>query len=770
MKTYKKNFTQFRIIYSLLIIAFCANPALAQLKIDYGKSYVNVTKGATGGTIEPGDILEVRATFVVGGSGVNDFVDSCAYFDVVPANTVYIPGTLTVLTNEGLVYKAFTDLIGDDAGEINGSNVRINLGYKNAPTASAFRRGRISYNDKPSFFGATCIMVASYRVQVTGAYGAQVNLGGGVISYYPKGLSITSITFPADSVMVFKNLGICPNSSSNTITSEFGGTFGSGKAKNRVASSKISNNYTYNVFGPNTPNDYYYNISNNTSTGAAGYTTLNTWPIPDPNITGFAYSHRVFGVWDIIGDHTGASNPLLGNPATDTVNGTGGYMAVINSSYKTGITFLDTINNLCPNTYYQYSAWFRNICSHCACDSNGKGPATAGYIPTGPGDSSGVHPNLTFNVNGYDYYTTGDMPYTGQWIRKGFTYLTGPAQTSMIIYVRNNAPGGGGNDWALDDISVASCVPSISLTPNKADTLCRGSDDTVRFKVSAFFNNYTEWKLEKSVNGGSTWSDPGPDTLGKASSGSAVPVYNSVSGLYEYLITRYFRLNNVDTTVIYRLVVASTTGNLANSGCNYVTSSPKFVRTANCNIILPTQITVRGYLQNGSLASIQWTSREETAGIQYIVERSDDAGLHYRSVYSISGNASPGMGASYIYKDNVPVTGEVFYRIQLTNHEYHNYSQVILLSSSEIALKISELINPFIQSISFNLTVPEDHNIQLALYDSYGRRLMSSHQTAYKGINHIEMNEPAGMQSGMYVLQVLYQGEMITKQIIKKIK
>jgi len=66
MKTYTRNFTFSRITYTLLTIALCADPALAQLKIDYGKSYVNVTKGATGGTIEPGDILEVRATFVVG--------------------------------------------------------------------------------------------------------------------------------------------------------------------------------------------------------------------------------------------------------------------------------------------------------------------------------------------------------------------------------------------------------------------------------------------------------------------------------------------------------------------------------------------------------------------------------------------------------------------------------------------------------------------------------------------------------------------------------
>jgi hypothetical protein len=128
MKTYTRNFTLSRITYTLLTIALCADPARAQLKIDYGKSYVNLTKGATGGTIEPNDILEVRATFVVGGSGVNDFVDSCSYSDVVPANTIYIPGSLAILTNEGLVYKTFSDALGDDAGGSLGSNVQSTWG------------------------------------------------------------------------------------------------------------------------------------------------------------------------------------------------------------------------------------------------------------------------------------------------------------------------------------------------------------------------------------------------------------------------------------------------------------------------------------------------------------------------------------------------------------------------------------------------------------------------------------------------------------------
>jgi hypothetical protein len=770
MKTKTRRFIFPRIVYGLLISALCASPALAQLKIDYGKSYVNLTKGTIGGTIEPNDTLQVRATFVVGGSGAADYADSCAYFDVIPTNTTYVPGSLGILTNEGKVYKTFTDANGDDAGGITGANIRINLGYTHAPLATAFRRGRITYSDKPSFYGATCILIATFKIKVNAAYGAAISLGGGTISYYPNGGSITSITFPVDSIKVSQNVGLCPNPASNALTSEFAGTFGSGKAKNRVASSKISGNYTYNVFGPNTPNDYYYCISNNTSTGAAGYTTLNTWPIPDPNIVGFPYSHRVFGVWDIIGDHTGALNPLLGNPATDTVNSTGGYMAVINSSYKTGIAFLDTVYNLCPNTYYEYSAWFRNICSRCACDSNGVPPGNAGYIPTGPGDSSGVHPNLTFNVNGFDYYTTGDMPYTGQWIQKGFTYITGPAQTSMIIYVRNNAPGGGGNDWAIDDIGVASCPPNISLTPNKPDTLCLGSDDTVRFKVSAFFNNYTQYKLEKSLDGGITWISPGNDTLGNGPTGTAVATYNSVTGLYEYLVTRYYRLLSTDTTVVYRLTIATTSGNLSNASCNYITSNLKFVRTVNCDIVLPTQISVSGFLQSGGMARIQWTSADETGNVMYVVERSDDAGANYRVLSSIPGTASPGMGNNYSYNDGTPVVGEAYYRIQISEMQYHSYSKIILLSAQAIALNISGLVNPFVQSISFNMTVPEDHAVQVALYDAYGRRLVNQIETAYKGINHIELNEVSTLQTGMYVLQVLYGDQMITRQLIKKIK
>src|ERR1700730_7982157 len=92
---------------------------------DYGKTYINVTKGVSGGTVETGDTLEVRATFVVRSS----YYDSCSFFDAVPAGTVYILGTLKILTNEGKQYKALTDATGDDCGWITGTNVTINVGF-----------------------------------------------------------------------------------------------------------------------------------------------------------------------------------------------------------------------------------------------------------------------------------------------------------------------------------------------------------------------------------------------------------------------------------------------------------------------------------------------------------------------------------------------------------------------------------------------------------------------------------------------------------------
>jgi hypothetical protein len=119
----------------------------------------------------------------------------------------------------------------------------------------------------PSFFGNTCIIMATYRVVVNAGYGSKINFGGGAFSYRDTATGVVyKINFPYDSLMVFQSPGACPNSTSpvNILGDEFNGTFGAPSGspvypQNRGVSA--STNYIYANFSANTPNDYYYGIA-----------------------------------------------------------------------------------------------------------------------------------------------------------------------------------------------------------------------------------------------------------------------------------------------------------------------------------------------------------------------------------------------------------------------------------------------------------------------------------------------------------------------------
>lgn len=733
------------------------------VQVDYGKSYINVTKGNTGGTIEVGDTLEFRSTFVLRcTSGCPAYVDSCAYYDTVKAGTVFIPNSLAVLTNEGKVYKSFTNGAGDDCGWITGSNIQINLGFNTTDAPALYnRRGRIRNTHKPSYFGSTCIMVASYRVRVTAPLNTIINTGGGSVTYKPtSSASVLVANFPYNNTMISTNYGICTNTvGTNALGAESNGTFGSGRPRNRAASGSVPANYVYNMFTTGGPQDYYYGIPNNTST-QTNYTTSNAWAKPDLS----SPTHRVFQVWDIIGDHTGAVSPIVGNPAADTVaNGNAGYMLVVNAAYRIDSAFSHTITGLCPNTYYELSAWFRNICSKCGCDSNGKGASnTTGppyYIPTGPGDSSGVAPNLTLRVDGIDYYTTGNMRYTGTWVKKGFTYVTGPTQTSLKMTIRNNAPGGGGNDWAIDDISLATCTPTLNLLPSGGVNVCYGNTVDMFTTVRCFTPNYVHWTWERSSNGGATWTPTGI---------SGVGVPTMVSGQWQYVAN--YPTIIADSSVhnnLFRIRVASTNTNLSNPSCSFTASNTIIVWVNNCSVVLKTDLTdFSGKLVN-SHGQLEWTTVNEQAGVVYEVQRSDDH-INYNTIGTVHGNSSQSMGGTYTYNDITPVTGATYYRLKIVEASASKLSKTVLLNTRPNDFSIRSLINPFASTVSFDLISPSQGNISLSLIDNYGRLIRTTTKQIQAGINPISFSGFENISQGAYTLRVQMGAYIINKQVVKR--
>jgi trimeric autotransporter adhesin len=755
--------------FVFLAVLFCCIGVFSYAQnIDFGKSYINVTKGLNGGTVEPGDTLEIRASFVVR-SGT---YDSCGYTDAIPGGTAYIPGTVRVLTNEGKIYKQFTDAVNDDCGWRTGATIRINLGYNPAALpATAARRGRVANTHKPSFYNSACIMIASFRVRVTGVLGNNISTGGGTMTYKSGTNPIVTFTFPANIVRVYQNFAICPNTIGvNAIGTETNGTFNSGRPRNRGTSANVPAGYTYRIFDSGTPNDYSYGIANNTS-ARFGYTTVNTWakPDPDPDGAGPLTTHRVFGVWDVIGDHTGAASPTLGNPPADTVvNANAGYMLVVNAAYRIDSAFQQTISNLCPNTYYEISCWMRNICSKCGCDSNGKGATnTSGpifYIPTATGDSSGVYPNITFDIDGVDYYSTGNLLYSGQWVKKGFTFLTGPAQTSFTLKFFNNAPGGGGNDWALDDISVATCSPNMKYSPSINPNVCRGNPLTLYDTVRSFFNNYTFYKWQRSTDNGATWIDV------TAPSGPAVPFWNGTA--WEYVTTYTvppIHTQFTDSADQYRMVVATTLSNLSNANCRFTdVGNIITIHIIDCGPPLGIQMmSFAGRLENGN-AMLNWSTGRESQSVFYDIERSTD-GSSFIWVGTVNSNSNPTSELNtYSYTDQAP-SGVIYYRLKVRNPaDQFGYSRTIQLSSRPSVFSIASVINPFTEQLRFDVTAVRPGRAYAELVDAAGQVRRKSSLELLQGINRLSFANTTDLPPGIYILRIQLDGAVLQKTVLKK--
>ena len=751
-------------LYSKLILAIIINFALTHYSYsqvtDFSKSYINITKGLNGGTTEPGNVLEIRATFVVRSGSF----DSCAYYDVIPAGTAYVPNTIRLLTNEGKIYKQFTDAINDDAGWINGSNVRINLGYNPFTTpATAFRRGTVSSADKPSYYNSACIMVASYRVSITAAAGTNINTGGGSISFKNGVNPLFTNTFPPNTLKVYSDYGLGTGSTGpNMFTAETNGTFGGGKPRNRTASANVPSSYTYQVFTIGSPHDNYYGIGNNTST-LLNYTTSNTWPKPD---TGSS-AHRVFGLWDITGDHTGAVSATLGNPAADTVlNSNAGYMLVVNSAYKTDSALQATVNGLCPNTLYEVSCWFRNMCSKCGCDSNGKAATNSTgspfYIPTGPGDSSGVTPNLIFEINGIDHYTTGNITYTGQWIKKGFSYLTGSSQTNFTFRIFNNAPAGSGNDWAVDDIVVSSVAPKYS--PGTNTFVCEDNAITIYDTVRSAAGSYIYYKWQRSTNDGNYWADV------TTAQGPASPYLNG--NTWEYVAS--YNITPASTTPadsgdLYRVIVSGIPGNLSSSSCSFTDTTNITLNVTDCFIPLEVSLLSFSGALKKNLITLDWTTTGEDEPLKFDIEKSINNSV-FTVVHTTDGiNKEVNVVNSYTWADPVILKGKVYYRLKIYNSLGKiKYSRVIAFTNSDKSFDIVTINNPFGSVLLFDIYSGRSRILNAKLIDGLGKPVKNNYFSVAKGTNSLRIDDLSLIPSGIYILSLYSNGEMICRKILKQ--
>ncbi len=227
------------------------------------------------------------------------------------------------------------------------------------------------------------------------------------------------------------------------------------------------------------------------STTNTNYTYTSILCPPDGSYTLANNSNGCFGnSWhNITEDHT----PGDGS----------GYMMLVNASLTPGDFYVDTVKNLCGSGTYEFSAWMVNVLRSTACNGNGS------------------QPNITFSIESItgtviQTYNTGtisalDFP---QWKQYGFFFTLPASVSSLVLRITNNAPGGCGNDLALDDIAFRPCRPKIDagfanvngsggkvnfcFTDNKSITLSS--------TLQGGYNN-PAFQWQESLDTGSNWKD-----------------------------------------------------------------------------------------------------------------------------------------------------------------------------------------------------------------------------------------------------------------------
>ncbi|MES1218139.1 MAG: hypothetical protein ABUT20_21720, partial [Bacteroidota bacterium] len=372
-----------------------------------------------------------------------------------------------------------------------------------------------------------------------------------------------------------------------------------------------------------------------------------------------------------------------------------------------------------------------------------------------------VAPNLTYELDGVDYYTTGNVKYTGQWIKKGFTFLTGAGQTSVTLKLVNNAPGGGGNDWALDDITVATCSPNFTFTPTPNPAICDSNVVNMGAIVKSFFPNYNNYKWQKSTNNGATWTDVSAGAVG-------TPVWNGSEYVYTVSYPAFVAYRS-DSGTKYKVVVATTFPNLSNSSCQVSDGSTTItLNILNCGKTLSANlVSFTGSLENDK-AKLNWSTTTENESVTFEIEKSID-GEKYFTIGTVNGHGDYDATINtYSFIDPDAVTGTNYYRIKMVSkNDRTKYSRTVLLEPATKSLTVLKAINPFTSQLDFYVNAPKSIATEADLLDNFGRPVRNIKCNLIAGSNHLVFNNTQSLPPGAYTLRIQTYDRILTRGVIK---
>lgn len=232
------------------------------------------------------------------------------------------------------------------------------------------------------------------------------------------------------------------------------------------------------------------------------------------------------GQYTIIKSSAGLNSNWHPNIVNRTPNDPDGYFMLVNADINKGIFYQTTIDNLCPNTTYEFAAWIINIMRNGTIRPNVRFTITNDGLP----------------IPGGDFFTK-DIPEGSatDWIKYGTVFTTPARVGTLTLKMTNENPGGFGNDLGLDDITFRPCGPTISSTINNTSmstNLCEGESGSFNLSstVSSGYNDPV-YQWQEFI--GTNWVN----IVGETATQTTRVFTNAQPGIYQYRLAVAERAN-----------------------------------------------------------------------------------------------------------------------------------------------------------------------------------------------------------------------------------
>ncbi|MGK4567301.1 choice-of-anchor D domain-containing protein [Flavobacterium sp. 3HN19-14] len=267
-------------------------------------------------------------------------------------------------------------------------------------------------------------------------------------------------------------------------------TFGSGTSRSQINANNPDAATTYS-YGSSSLNDGYYTVFNSAQ--------ITTW----------ADEYWYRGT-----DHTGDTN---------------GKMALFNANYTPEKFYTNTISGVTPNVEVTFSFYAINLDRTDATDAANRIRPNIRIEVRKVSDNTLISSLSTGNIG----LSPSGTATASDWINYALTFTT--SETTFKVIFINNAPGGTGNDIAIDDITVSQKYCDINHD-NDADVVDLDDDnDGISDIVEAGFKSLSNNKSRMDISDSTVWKDVNENGFNDTLEPYVTPTDTDGDGIFDFM-------------------------------------------------------------------------------------------------------------------------------------------------------------------------------------------------------------------------------------------